>query len=95
MENKNEKIRVKRRYQLEDALQELGNIVYIGDKQYKFLPFWFEFDGDSIFVHSLGDLPKELVDFISDERGNVMPMNVAGLRKSPATLDECGPGEGN
>ena len=62
------KTKIKRRYQLERALQEMGTIVTTNDKEYKFLPYWFEFSGDSIFAHHLDNIPEELREYIQQKR---------------------------
>lgn len=53
-------------------LDSFGNKIYVHDseKEYLFLPFWFERDGESYYMHQLGDLPTELKQNISKLREN-------------------------
>lgn len=53
-------------------LQRYGHIVNAPDgKTYYFLPYWFECDSDSeqsFIMHSLDNLPKELMEYLENNR---------------------------
>lgn len=65
MENQKPIVKIKRRYQLEDALDELGYIINIDDEiVYKHLPYWFEFDEQGIILHHVNDLPIDIINHL-------------------------------
>lgn len=65
------RLKIKRRYQLEDALEEIGSIVQYGHSEFKFLPFWFEFDGQQIYAHHLDDLPEGFRKYLEEIREGI------------------------
>jgi hypothetical protein len=56
---------------LRELLQYHGNEVrpnIDSHNYYTFIPFWFEIDGDDIFMHLLGELPPDLKSEINRQR---------------------------
>ena len=68
-----------------ELFEELGSHVYLKDKKYMFLPFWVEQSGDNFYVHSLGSLPKELLENIESARSSLIELDT----ENPLTEDEC------
>jgi len=63
------------------------------DNKYSFIPFWFEHkDDNNITLHSLGNLPKDLSDYITNDRNATsnVPVNEEDHKKEfPLTPEEC------
>jgi|WetSurSiteA1Bulk_404760.scaffolds.fasta_scaffold91558_3 hypothetical protein len=57
---------VKRRIALEDMLDQCTVITVPSGKVYKYIPYWFEFDGDTIRILGYDKLPEELINKIND-----------------------------
>ena len=53
-----------------DILEEAGSILYSGSTQYKFLPFWFEFNEnrEEVLMHHLDKIPDELKNRLNEDR---------------------------
>ena len=60
-----------------ELFQNLGSIIYSSqDKKYIFLPFWIEIiDGETIVMHKLGNLPKDLEKAITGLRDEENTLN--------------------
>lgn len=66
--------------QLEDALDEFGSMVCVGEN--KFLPYWFEFTEDYIYAHSLGEqIPEELKLHIESKEMELILQNSQPYRE--------------
>lgn len=77
------RVKIKTNYLLEDSLSELGSEVQVGNKYYRFLPFWFEFNEDGVFIHNFENLPVELKRYIASERDRIIPKDLGTILDYP------------
>jgi len=77
------RVKIKTNYLLEDSLSELGSEVQVGNKYYRFLPFWFEFNEDGVFIHHFENLPVELKRYIASERDRITPKDLGTILDYP------------
>ena len=81
------KAKIKKSIKLTEALDLMGSIVKINDKTYKFLPYWFEFEGNNVFANHLDETPNELAAYVKkmaarvDTKKVVNPINLDGYHR--------------
>ena len=83
-----EKIKLQLTKEQEGFLSANCSRVYSGGKLYSFIPFWFEHEeGSNMYTpHLLGEVPKELEEFIISGRDNALASpedNIKYLQENP------------
>ncbi len=77
-----------------EFMENHSNFIHTSmDNKYSFIPFWVEHkDDNNIILHSLGNLPKDLSDYITNSRNATsnVPVNEEDHKKEfPLTPEEC------
>ena len=83
-----ERVKLQLTKEQEEFLSANCSRVWTGGKFYSFIPFWFEHEegSDMYTPHLLGELPKELVEFILSGRNNALVSpedNIKYLQENP------------
>lgn len=69
----NIKIEINKQQRLEDVLEIYGNIMYIGNSKYYFLPLCFEMDelDGSVYAHHINNIEGELKEILGYNSENL------------------------